>query len=242
MMEIVPAIDMIEGRCVRLSQGDFNKSKEYDASPLEMAKRYEDVGVRRLHLVDLDGARAGVPQNLRSLEQIASATSLDVEWGGGVRSRESIASVLNAGAAGVICGSLALQEPRLFSAFLKEYGEERIILGADISGGKIATKGWLEVSSSTIEEVIELFLKDGLKRVICTDISKDGMLQGPAVELYSALMERFPTMHLTASGGVGSMADLENLEAAGVPAAIVGKAIFEERITLKEIERWQLRG
>lgn len=242
MMEIVPAIDMIEGRCVRLSQGDFNKSKEYDASPLEMAKRYEDVGVRRLHLVDLDGARAGIPQNLRNLEQIASATSLDVEWGGGVRSRESIASVLNAGAAGVICGSLALQEPRLFSAFLKEYGEERIILGADISGGKIATKGWLEVSSSTIEEVIELFLKDGLKRVICTDISKDGMLQGPAVELYSALMERFPTMHLTASGGVGSMADLENLEAAGVPAAIVGKAIFEERITLKEIERWQLRG
>lgn len=242
MMEIVPAIDMIEGRCVRLSQGDFNKSKEYDASPLEMAKRYEDVGVRRLHLVDLDGARAGIPQNLRSLEQIASATSLDVEWGGGVRSRESIASVLNAGAAGVICGSLALQEPRLFSAFLKEYGEERIILGADISGGKIATKGWLEISSSTIEEVIELFLKDGLKRVICTDISKDGMLQGPAVELYSALMERFPAMHLTASGGVGSMADLENLEAAGVPAAIVGKAIFEERITLKEIERWQLRG
>ena len=242
MMEIVPAIDMIEGRCVRLSQGDFNKSKEYDASPLEMAKRYEDVGVRRLHLVDLDGARAGIPQNLRSLEQIASATSLEVEWGGGVRSKESIASVLNAGAAGVICGSLALQEPRLFSAFLKEYGEERIILGADISGGKIATKGWLEVSSTTIEEVIELFLKDGLKRVICTDISKDGMLQGPAVELYSALMERFPTMHLTASGGVGSMADLENLEAAGVPAAIVGKAIFEERITLKEIERWQLRG
>ena len=221
MMEIVPAIDMIEGRCV---------------------KRYEDVGVRRLHLVDLDGARAGIPQNLRNLEQIASATSLEVEWGGGVRSRESIASVLNAGAAGVICGSLALQEPRLFSAFLKEYGEERIILGADISGGKIATKGWLELSSSTIEEVIELFLKDGLKRVICTDISKDGMLQGPAVELYSALMERFPTMHLTASGGVGSMADLENLEAAGVPAAIVGKAIFEERITLKEIERWQLRG
>lgn len=242
MMEIVPAIDMIEGRCVRLSQGDFNKSKEYDASPLEMAKRYKDVGVRRLHLVDLDGARAGIPQNLRNLEQIASATSLDVEWGGGVRSRESIASVLNAGAVGVICGSLALQEPRLFSAFLKEYGEERIILGADISGGKIATKGWLEISSSTIEEVIELFLKDGLKRVICTDISKDGMLQGPAVELYSALMERFPTMHLTASGGVGSMADLENLEAAGVPAAIVGKAIFEERITLKEIERWQLRG
>ena len=242
MMEIVPAIDMIEGRCVRLSQGDFNKSKEYDASPLEMAKRYEDVGVRRLHLVDLDGARAGIPQNLRILEQIASATSLEVEWGGGVRSRESIASVLNAGAAGVICGSLALQEPRLFSAFLKEYGEERIILGADISGGKIATKGWLEISSTTIEEVIELFLKDGLKRVICTDISKDGMLQGPAVELYSALMERFPTMHLTASGGVGSMADLENLEAAGVPAAIVGKAIFEERITLKEIERWQLRG
>lgn len=242
MMEIVPAIDMIEGRCVRLSQGDFNKSKEYDASPLEMAKRYEDVGVRRLHLVDLDGARAGIPQNLRNLEQIASATSLEVEWGGGVRSRESIASVLNAGAAGVICGSLALQEPRLFSAFLKEYGEERIILGADISGGKIATKGWLEISSSTIEEVIELFLKDGLKRVICTDISKDGMLQGSAVELYSALMERFPTMHLTASGGVGSMADLENLEAAGVPAAIVGKAIFEERITLKEIERWQLRG
>ena len=242
MMEIVPAIDMIEGRCVRLSQGDFNKSKEYDASPLEMAKRYEDVGVRRLHLVDLDGARAGIPQNLRNLEQIASATSLEVEWDGGVRSRESIASVLNAGAAGVICGSLALQEPRLFSAFLKEYGEERIILGADISGGKIATKGWLEISSSTIEEVIELFLKDGLKRVICTDISKDGMLQGPAVELYSALMERFPTMHLTASGGVGSMADLENLEAAGVPAAIVGKAIFEERITLKEIERWQLRG
>lgn len=242
MMEIVPAIDMIEGRCVRLSQGDFNKSKEYNASPLEMAKRYEDVGVRRLHLVDLDGARAGVPQNLRNLEQIASATSLQVEWGGGVRSRESIASVLNAGAAGVICGSLALQEPRLLSAFLKEYGEERIILGADISGGKIATKGWLEVSSTTIEEVIELFLKDGLKRVICTDISKDGMLQGPAVELYSVLMERFPTMHLTASGGVGSMADLENLEAAGVPAAIVGKAIFEERITLKEIERWQLRG
>ena len=242
MMEIVPAIDMIEGRCVRLSQGDFNKSKEDDASPLEMAKRYEDVGVRRLHLVDLDGARAGIPQNLRNLEQIASATSLQVEWGGGVRSRESIASVLNAGADGVICGSLALQEPRLFSAFLKEYGEERIILGADISGGKIATKGWLEISSSTIEEVIELFLKDGLKRVICTDISKDGMLQGPAVELYSALMERFPTMHLTASGGVGSMADLENLEAAGVPAAIVGKAIFEERITLKEIERWQLRG
>ena len=239
---LIPAIDIIGGECVRLSQGDFARSKSYKTTPLEMALLYSSHGVERLHLVDLDGAKSGTPQNLQALREITSRTSLSVEWGGGVRSMETVKSVLDAGASSVICGSLAVEKPELFREFLRTFGPERIILGADISGGKIATRGWLEVTDFSINTLIEAFLPDGLSQVICTDISKDGMLLGPSFELYEGLMARYPGISFTVSGGVRSMEDMERLTGIGAHSAVVGKAIFEGRITLEEIERWQQRG
>ena len=235
MTNIIPAIDVIGGKCVRLSEGDYGRCKVYDADPLDMAKAFEDCGTTMLHLVDLEGAKANSPVNLRVLEEIASRTSLKVEFGGGVKSDEALHSVFDAGAFRVIGGSIACSMPEMFTSWLKLYGGSRVVLGADVRDGKVAVNGWLDKTDILVEDLMRKFRSDGLKTVIVTDISKDGMLAGPAVSLYSELMASFPDMEVVASGGVGCMDDILELEKAGVRSVIVGKAIYENRITLSQL-------
>ncbi len=242
MIEIIPAIDLIEGRCVRLSQGDYGQKKVYDGDPAEIAARYADCGVRRIHLVDLDGAKAGEPRNLKTLERIAYKVGCDIEWGGGISSAEALRSALDAGAGHAIIGSVAALKPALFKEWLLAYGGSKLILGADVRGRKVAVKGWLEDSPVTIDTMLEDFGGCGLEETICTDISRDGMLQGPNKALYVELQEQFPALSFTVSGGISSMADIESLSEAGLRKVIVGKAIYEKRITLKDIEQWSLKG
>lgn len=239
-MELIPAIDLIDGRCVRLTQGDYGQTKIYDAEPVDMARRYADCGVRRLHIVDLDGAKAKAPCNLSTLEKVVAATGLDVEWGGGIKDSVAMQQVVDAGASRVICGSVAVDNPELFAQWLQEYGASRVILGADIRDGRVATYGWLKDGGMGVEELVEKFLPYNLSQLICTDISRDGMLQGPNLPLYEQLQQRFPMVDVTLSGGVSSMDDLKRARECGVRAAIIGKAIYEGRITLKELERWLL--
>ncbi|MBP5301851.1 MAG: 1-(5-phosphoribosyl)-5-[(5-phosphoribosylamino)methylideneamino]imidazole-4-carboxamide isomerase [Bacteroidales bacterium] len=241
MIEIIPAIDIIEGRCVRLSQGDYGRSKVYDALPLDMALAFQDAGVNRLHLVDLDGAKQSAPANLRVLEQLAYRTSMEIEWGGGIKSADALRAVFDSGATYGICGSVAALKPELFREWLIAFGA-KVILGADIRDGKVAVNGWLAETELGIEELIDMFSGDGLGNVICTDISKDGMLQGPSFELYKDLQQRYDAIDITVSGGISCMDDIEKLEEMGLRKVIVGKAIYESRITLKDIERWSLRG
>jgi phosphoribosylformimino-5-aminoimidazole carboxamide ribotide isomerase len=238
MINIIPAIDLIDGKCVRLTKGDYNQKKQYDASPLDMALRYQDIGIRRMHLVDLDGAKSRSPKNLHVLEQIATHTSLDIEWGGGIRSTEALRSAINAGANRVICGSVAVDNAELFASWLQSYGAEHVILGADVRGRNVATHGWLKESQVTIDSIIEQFLPFGLKQLICTDISKDGMLQGPNFPLYVELKEKYPTVDTTLSGGISSMDDIRKAAELGLHSVIIGKAIYEGRITLKDLELW----
>ena len=237
MIEIIPAIDIIGGRCVRLSQGDYDRQSVYDASPLDMALRYQDAGIRRLHLVDLDGAKASCPCNLHVLEEIATRTTLDIEWGGGIKSRTALDDIFSAGAHHAICGSIAVREPEQFADWLHTFGSERIILGADARDGQVAVNGWLEESPLTIDALIRTFLDDGLTQVICTDIRQDGMLAGPSFDLYTRLQTTFPTLVFTVSGGVGSVNDLRRADALGLPRIIVGKAIYEHRITLEDLKQ-----
>ena len=239
-MELIPAIDLIEGRCVRLTQGDYGQTKIYDAEPVDLARRYADCGVRRLHIVDLDGAKAKAPCNLSTLEKVVAATGLDVEWGGGIKDSVAMQQAVDAGASRVICGSVAVDNPELFAQWLQEYGASRVILGADIRDGRVATHGWLKDGGMGVEELVEKFLPYNLSQLICTDISRDGMLQGPNLPLYEQLQQRFPMVDVTLSGGVSSMDDLKRARECGVRAAIIGKAIYEGRITLKELERWLL--
>ena len=241
MIEIIPAIDIMSGRCVRLSQGDYGRSKVYDAQPLDMALAFQDAGISRLHLVDLDGAKQSAPANLKVLEQLASRTSLKIEWGGGIKSADALRSVFDSGAAYGICGSVAALKPELFREWLIAFGP-KVILGADIRDGKVAVNGWLDDTRLGIEELIDLFAGDGLDNVICTDISKDGMLQGPSFDLYKDLQQRYDAIDITVSGGISGLADIEKLEESGLRKVIVGKAIYEGRITIKDLERWSLRG
>ncbi|MBQ7878539.1 MAG: 1-(5-phosphoribosyl)-5-[Bacteroidaceae bacterium] len=238
MIEIIPAIDLIDGRCVRLTQGDYAIKKVYEQEPLDMAKMYADCGVRRLHVVDLDGAKAKEPCNLRVLERLATHTSLDIEWGGGIKSEDALRMAIDAGADRVICGSVAVDNRELFASWLQQFGSGRVILGADVRDGKVATHGWLKESQIGVEELVEDFLSSGLTQLICTDISKDGMLMGPNFDLYVALQQRFPAVDVTLSGGISSFADVERADELGIRAAIIGKAIYEGRITLKDLERW----
>ena len=231
-IKIIPAIDVVNGKCVRLSQGDYARSKVYSDSPLDVAKRFEDSGADMLHLVDLDGAKSDAPVNLKVLESIASRTSLKVEFGGGIKSSEAVSSAFSAGAFRLICGSVACSRPELFISWLGKYGGDRLVLGADIRDGLVAVKGWKEKSGATVQDLLEKFIPEGLRTTIVTDISRDGMLGGPAVGLYRTLLGEFPDVEVIASGGVGSMADIEALDAAGVPAVVVGKAIYEGKITL----------
>ena len=239
---IIPAIDLIDGRCVRLTQGDYDQKKEYSADPLDMAKQYEDCGVSRLHIVDLDGAKAKQPCNLRTLEKIASGTSLDIEWGGGIKDSVSLRSALDAGAGRIICGSVAVDNREEFLSWLSEFGSSKIILGADVRDGKVATHGWMKDSGLTLAELMDWYVPAGLTQMICTDISKDGMLQGPDFEFYVGLKRAFPTVDVTLSGGISCMADIEKAAQLELHSVIVGKAIYEGRISLKEIESWLLNA
>lgn len=239
---IIPAIDLMDGKCVRLTQGDYGQKKEYSADPFDMAKQYEDCGIRRLHVVDLDGAKAKKPCNLAVLERIAARTALDVEWGGGIKDAGSLKSALDAGAGRIICGSIAVDDRTEFTSWLSEFGSSRIILGADVREGKVATHGWLRDSGLSLEELMGWYVPCGLSQMICTDISKDGMLQGPDFGFYVALKQAWPSVDVTLSGGVSCMEDLYEASRLGLHSVIVGKAIYEGRISLKDIESWLLRG
>ena len=239
---IIPAIDLMDGKCVRLTQGDYGQKKEYSADPLDMARQYEDCGIRRLHVVDLDGAKAKKPCNLAVLERIAAETSLDVEWGGGIKDAGSLKSALDAGAGRIICGSIAVDDRTEFTSWLSEFGPSRIILGADVRDGKVATHGWLRDSGLSLEELMGWYVPCGLSQMICTDISRDGMLQGPDFGFYDALKQAWPSVDVTLSGGVSCMDDLYEASRLGIHSVIVGKAIYEGRISLKDIESWLLRG
>ncbi len=239
MIEIIPAIDLIEGQCVRLTQGDYGQKKTYNSSPVELARKYASSGARRLHLVDLDGAKAGEPRNLKVLEEIAFAVSCELEWGGGIGNTESLEKVLKAGATHAIVGSVAALKPELFESWLKTY-DSRIILGADVRDGLVAVKGWLEQTPLEIGQLLKRFAPIGLQECIVTDISRDGMLTGPANELYVRLQSAFPGISFTVSGGISSMDDIRALDALKLKKVIVGKALFEGRIQLKDLETcWQ---
>lgn len=237
MINVIPAIDLIDGKCVRLTKGDYNQKKQYDASPLDMALRYQDIGIRRLHVVDLDGAKSCSPKNLHVLEEVATHTSLDIEWGGGIKSDEALRDAVNAGAGHLIIGSVAVSNPDLFARWLEEYGGNRLILGADINDGHVAINGWLEESELTIEALIDRFISQGLREVICTDIAKDGMLQGPTFDLYARLQAAYPEQDIIVSGGISAMSDIQRLNEMNLRHVIVGKAIYEGRITLEELRR-----
>lgn len=237
MIQIIPAIDIIDGRCVRLTKGDYSLKTVYDGAPEDVALSYADCGVRRIHIVDLDGAKLSCPQNLRSLEKIASRVNCEIEWGGGIKDDRALRDVFNAGGTKAIVGSVAALKPELFELWLKRYGKA-MILGADIREGKVSVSGWQEDTPLRVEDMVERFAPFGLEEVIVTDISRDGMLQGPSDSLYTALQERYPANSFTVSGGISSMADIERLNALGLRKVIVGKAIYEKKISLKDIEKW----
>lgn len=235
-MDIIPAIDIINGKCVRLSQGDFNQQKQYNENPLEVAQQFESVGFKRLHLVDLDGARQKKIVNHKVLENIAKNTKLKIDFGGGVQSDDDIKLAFDSGAAQVTGGSIAIRQPALFEKWLQLYGTERIILGADVKEDKIAISGWQETSDITVTSFIKGYLQKGVKYVICTDVSKDGMLAGTSIELYQQLRHNLPQAQLIASGGVSSLQDLIDLKNIGMKGAIVGKALYENKINLEELK------
>jgi phosphoribosylformimino-5-aminoimidazole carboxamide ribotide isomerase len=239
-MKIIPAIDIIDGKCVRLSQGDYAQKTVYNEDPLEVAKEFEDHGIRYLHLVDLDGAKSSKVVNWDVLERIATKTNLHIDFGGGVKSDEDIRGVFNAGAKQVTAGSIAVKSPETVERWINEFGGERIILGADVRNRKIAINGWLEESELEISAFLERYLKMGICTSICTDISKDGMLQGASTELYVDLLKQFPDLQLIASGGVTSIQEIIELQEKGLYGAIVGKAIYEGRIKLKELEKFSV--
>jgi phosphoribosylformimino-5-aminoimidazole carboxamide ribotide isomerase len=234
-MHIIPAIDLIGGKCVRLSQGDYSTKKEYHDDPVEMAKRFEGAGITRLHLVDLDGAKAKKIVNASVLEGICSQTSLTVDFGGGIQANEEIEKAFQLGASQVTGGSIAIKDSALFQEWIRKYGSERIILGADAKDRKIAVGGWEETTSEDLIPFVKNYVSKGISYVICTDVAKDGLLQGPSTELYQEILQEIPELKLIASGGVSSMKDLEELEKIGVYGAIVGKAYYEGRVTLEEL-------
>ena len=235
MIEIIPAIDLIGGKCVRLSQGDYGRKSEYAVSPVEMVERYVDAGMTRVHVVDLDGARGEGPVNMPLLEKMASVKGASIEWGGGLKSDTAVRDCFEAGASYAVIGSLAVSRPDLFAGWLEEYGGERMVLGADERDGKVAVKGWLEESELTVDALVEKFLGVGLSQCIVTDIAQDGMLRGPSFALYERLQRTYPGVDFTVSGGVGSIDDIREADRLGLRRIIVGKAIYEGRIQLKDL-------
>lgn len=235
MIELIPAIDLIEGKCVRLTKGDYDQKKVYNEDPVAVAKEFENLGFKRLHVVDLDGAKSKHIVNDAVLRGITSNTNLVVDFGGGIKTEEDIEKAFAAGAAMVTLGSIAVTNPDLCAAWIEKYGSEKIVLGADVRNGKISINGWKEDSTEDLVPFLRKYVAMGVRNVLCTDISKDGMLQGPATELYKAVMAEFPDMHLIASGGVSSNEDIENLAKSGIPAVVFGKAFYEGRIDVKKL-------
>ena len=241
-MRIIPAIDLIDGKCVRLSKGDYATQKIYNEHPLEVAKAFEDHGIQHLHLVDLDGAKSKHIVNHKVLEDIASKTSLKIDFGGGLKSDEDLKIAFESGAHQVTGGSIAVKEPGVFEQWIETYGSEKIILGADVQGDRIATNGWLETSDHRLVDFVKDYHAKGIQYVICTDISKDGMLEGPSFEVYADLLAAQPGIKLIASGGISSFDELPRLAAMGCEGTIIGKAIYENRITLAALENFILQS
>ncbi|MEO5857841.1 MAG: 1-(5-phosphoribosyl)-5-[(5-phosphoribosylamino)methylideneamino] imidazole-4-carboxamide isomerase [Pyrinomonadaceae bacterium] len=238
MIEIIPAIDLIDGKCVRLTHGDFAQKTIYANDPLEVAKRFEDVGLRRLHMVDLDGAKSGKPSNIRMLERVASATSLSIDFGGGIKTDDDLLAVLDAGAAIANIGSVAVREPERFFGWLGRFGGDRLLLGADAKDGKVAIDGWATETQVDVIEMLNERVARGVRQAFVTDIGSDGAMSGPAIGLYERILAAISQLDLIASGGVSSIVDVERLEDVGCSAVIVGKAIYEGRITNEELRRY----
>lgn len=236
--KIIPAIDIIDGECVRLSMGDYAKKRVYDKDPAKVAKMFMEIGFDRLHIVDLQGAKEDYPVNLEVLSKVASSTTAAIQFGGGIKSEAAAEEAFRCGAKKVICGSIAVENPGLLKSLLKRFGGERVILGADIREGKISLKGWLEQSPLSIFELIAMFSDSGLMQVICTDITKDGMLQGPSFEIYNELKREFPKIEIIASGGVSSLEDIVKLCETGADGVIAGKAFYENKISYSELMLW----
>jgi len=235
MIEIIPAIDLIDGKCVRLTRGDYDRKKVYNEDPLEVARMFADAGITRLHLVDLDGAKAQHIVNHKVLERICTATNLIVDFGGGLKSDKDLQIAFECGASMITGGSIAVKNPDVFMDWIKKYGSEKIILGADVMDEKVAVTGWTETTDIELLPFLNAYIAKGITKIICTDISKDGMLEGPAFELYDKILGEFPAIFLIASGGVSSMSDIEKLNNANVPAVILGKAIYEGKVKLKDL-------
>ena len=239
-MRIIPAIDIINGQCVRLSKGDYNTAKIYSNDPLEVAKSFQDHGVEYLHLVDLDGAKSQGIVNHKVLETLATKTNLKIDFGGGLKTDQDLKIAFESGAKQITGGSIAVKDPQRFLSWIKSYGAHKIILGADAANKKIAISGWLETSTEDLIPYVANYMTKGISDVICTDISKDGMLEGPSIDLYEKMIRELKDIKLIASGGVAKLQDLYDLSAVGCDGAIVGKAIYEDRISLKEIEQFIL--
>ena len=236
-MEIIPAIDIIDGKCVRLTHGDYGRKKIYNEHPLEVAYQFEEAGLKRLHLVDLDGAKAGAVKNWNVLEAIAGRTKLVVDFGGGLTTEKEIKIVFDSGASLATVGSIAVKNEALFTTWLEKFGAGKFFLGADVKDEKITISGWTEQTDLGVFDFIRKYMDKGISQVFCTDVSKDGALAGPSVSLYETIVKEFPSLHFVASGGVSSLKDLELLENAGCSGVIIGKAIYEGRISLKELQK-----
>lgn len=235
MITIIPAIDIIDGKCVRLTKGDYDTKKVYNEDPVSVAKEFESYGIKRLHVVDLDGARSKHIVNDAVLRRITSETNLTVDFGGGIKTDDDVARAFDAGAHMITIGSIAVTDPERSLKWLEKYGPDSIVLGADVRNGKVSINGWKEDSTEDLIPFLDKYLKAGIKNVLCTDISKDGMLQGPAIDLYKEVMKAYPTCQLIASGGVSGIEDIIALDKAGIPAVVFGKAIYEGRIDMREI-------
>ncbi|MFW9606847.1 MAG: 1-(5-phosphoribosyl)-5-[(5-phosphoribosylamino)methylideneamino]imidazole-4-carboxamide isomerase [Prevotella sp.] len=234
-IELIPAIDIINGQCVRLTKGDYNQKKVYNDNPVEVAKHFEELGFKRLHVVDLDGAKSKHIVNDGVLKEITKATNLVIDFGGGIKTKDDIEKAFEAGASMVTVGSVAVTNRQLFLDWIEIYGAERLILGADVRNGKISINGWKEDSSEELLPFLKHYVDKGVKNVLCTEISKDGTLQGPAIDLYKDIMKAYPDMHLIASGGVSSNDDITELNKAGIPAVVFGKAFYEGKIDIKSL-------
>ncbi len=242
MIEVIPAIDIISGKCVRLTKGCYDQQTVYADDPLEMARMFQDAGCQRLHLVDLDGAKASHIVNYRTLERIATKTSLIIDFGGGIKSDEDLAIAFDCGAEMITGGSIAVKNPEIFLHWIEQYSGDKIILGADVRNGKIATSGWLNDSDIDIVEFVKDYVSKGITQIISTDIGVDGTLSGPSIGLYNKIGSEIPDVYIIASGGVGSIGDIEKLQQNGIPAVIVGKAIYEGKISFKELEQINLNN
>ncbi len=239
MIELIPAIDIIDGKCVRLAKGDYNEMTVYGEDPASIAKGFEDAGFKRLHIVDLDGAKARRIVNAKTLKAIAQTTNLTIDFGGGIRSDDDLKTAFDNGAAMVTVGSISVSSPDKCLEWASRHGTDKIIIGADVRNGKVSVNGWTEDSCTELSDFLEFYTKHGIKNVLCTEISRDGMMCGPAITLYKQIMAKFPNLHLIASGGVASMEDLKTLDAEGIPAVVFGKAIYEGKINMKELWDWQ---